>query len=220
MGTVLAIAAIASLGVSVVSGVIDLVNLYKAGGVKDTLEAQKALITESHNLQEDRLDQDKANAELAFADQNEVFGQQTKAFQGSQKQAISMAGVSLGSGSALQIQRETAQGIERDQAELLRGQAQQRDQLDIAGSQLDSEYGQYLIDYDSNLSNLKAAPWLSMLGAASNAAGPIGGYLGDLDTSSKAGVNTNAYAATGANINSGSASKRRIPSYSSPYGRV
>ncbi len=183
--------ALIALGVQVGGSLLD--NIFfnlDIFGEKTAQEKQADLVKDQFALQgelvgasREQLEAERAATEISFQEQQELFAEQAETFQGSQKQAINIAGVSLTGGSPLAIQQQTIENIARDNAALVRNQEVALSQFDVAEQELitqeaglETSYQQYLLGLEQQEIERKRRPFTTLLGGLYNS--NIGTLLG------------------------------------------
>ena len=185
--------ALISLGVQVGGSLLD--NLFfdlDLFGEKTAEQEQQRLVREQADLQieqigaaGEQLEAEREATEFSFAEQQDIFAEQARSFQGTQRQAISMAGVSLSQGSPLLAQQQTIENTARDKAALTRGQEVSLSQFDVAQQDLltqeagvNTAYQQYLLEIEQRDRDRRNRPFRTLLGGLSDSG--IGSLLGTL----------------------------------------
>jgi len=186
--------ALISLGIQVGGSLLD--NLFfdlDLFGEKTAQREQEALVKEQADLQIEQIGRERTAAEVSFQEQQDVFAEQARSFQGSQKQAINMAGVSLTQGSPLMAQQQTIENIAKDKAALTRNQEVSLSQFDVAEVQVNTAYQQYLLSLEQRDRDRELRPFRTLLGGVNNS--PIASLIG-----TEFGTNTSKRASTKTSI--------------------
>jgi len=112
------------------------------------IEAQTDLVTDRFEIEAEQFTAQRAATEEIFAEQLVQFGAGAQEFVSSQNQAINIAGVSLGVGSAGAAQAQTQENIALDRIALERHQELGLAEIDTAEALSRSAFEQQLFDLE------------------------------------------------------------------------
>ncbi len=202
--------ALIAMGVQVGGSILD--NIFfdlDIFGEKTAQEEQERLVREQADLQlgqigaaGEQLEAEREATEISFQEQQDLFAEQARSFQGSQRQAISMAGVSLSQGSPLLAQQQTIENIARDKAALTRNQEVELSRFDVAQQDLltqeagvNTAYQQYLLELEQRDRDRRNKPVRTLLGAlgSSNIGSLLGANFGSTVPQASASITRNPF---------------------------